>query len=191
MDRNVGFSPARAVITVRELRKWYPGRSSLLKGRGEPVKAVDGVSFSVGEGEVLGLVGGSGSGKSTTGALLMGLEAPTAGEIHFQGLGTIRPDEPRTRREFTRLAQLVFQNPYEALNPRHTVAESILEPVQVHFPNEPERQQALLIKAMERAGLVPYIELCFPLSSRAVGWPVAARRHRARHRGRTEIPGCG
>jgi peptide/nickel transport system ATP-binding protein len=144
------------LIEVRDLRKWYAGRRRLFSRNAAPLKAVDGVSFSIAAGEVLGLVGESGSGKSTIGGLLLGLERPTSGEIYFGSLGRVEPHERRNRRVFTRAAQLVFQNPYEALNPRHTIAESILEPLRIHFPHEPAERQRLLIQAMERSGLQPY-----------------------------------
>jgi oligopeptide/dipeptide ABC transporter ATP-binding protein len=144
------------MIEVRDLHKWYPGRGSGLGKKPAPIKAVDGISFSIAAGEVLGLVGESGSGKSTTGAMLLGLERPTSGQIYFGDLGRVQPHDRRNRLAFTRSVQLVFQNPYEALNPRHTVAASILEPISIHFPNDEEKQQSLLIKAMERSGLTPY-----------------------------------
>jgi oligopeptide/dipeptide ABC transporter ATP-binding protein len=144
------------LIEVRDLRKWYAGRGRLFSRSAAPLKAVDGVSFSIAAGEVLGLVGESGSGKSTIGGLLLGLERPTSGEIHFGSLGRVEPHERRNRLAFTRAAQLVFQNPYEALNPRHTIAESILEPLTIHFPDDPAERQRLLIQAMERSGLQPY-----------------------------------
>lgn len=144
------------MIEARDLRKWYPRRGRLFFKNAAPLKAVDGVSFSIAAGEVLGLVGESGSGKSTTASLLLGLERPTSGEILFAPLGRINPAERRNRRAFTRAAQLVFQNPYEALNPRHTIAESVLEPLTIHFPHDPAERQRLLIQAMERSGLQPY-----------------------------------
>jgi oligopeptide/dipeptide ABC transporter ATP-binding protein len=153
--------PARGpVIDVRDLRKWYPVRRRLfasLSGKPQPrhVKAVDGVSFAVAAGEVLGLVGESGCGKSTTGMTALKLHEPTGGEIRFNGLGLLAREDRRTRLAFRRQAQIVFQNPYEALNPRYTVQQSVREPIAIHFPGAPERQRALLMLAMERAGLVP------------------------------------
>jgi oligopeptide/dipeptide ABC transporter ATP-binding protein len=151
---------AEPVIEARDLRKWYPvrrrGVASLL-GRGAPdyVKAVDGVSISIAAGEIVGLVGESGSGKSTTGMALLKLHAPTGGEIRFQGLGLLTNESRRTRLAFRRQAQIVFQNPYEALNPRHTIGQSVGEPLDIHFGGEPERRRALLLQAMERSGLLP------------------------------------
>ena len=147
--------PDKVTLDVRDLRKWYPTRGGPFQHT-DPLKAVDGVSFSIEKGEVVGLVGESGSGKSTTGALLLGLETPTGGEIYFRGLGKVDHTDARMRRSFTRAAQLVFQNPDQALNPRHTIATSILEPITVHFPNDRATQQRLLVQAMERAGLTPH-----------------------------------
>jgi len=151
---------AEPVIEARELRKWYPqrrGALGTLLGRAAPVplKAVDGVSFAVAAGEVLGLVGESGCGKSTTGMTVLKLHEPTSGEIRFQGLGLLAGEDRRTRLAFRRQAQIVFQNPYEALNPRYTVAQSVREPIAIHFPGSEEAQREKLARAMTRAGLTP------------------------------------
>jgi oligopeptide/dipeptide ABC transporter ATP-binding protein len=148
------------VIEARDLRKWYPvHRHSLatLFGRREPefVKAVDGVSLAIGAGEVLGLVGESGCGKSTTGMTLLKLHAPSGGDISFQGLGLLVHENRQVRLAFRRQAQIVFQNPYEALNPRYTVAQSVGEPLAIHFPGERALQREMRLCAMERAGLLP------------------------------------
>jgi len=170
------------VIEARDLRKWYPvrrGPLAALFDRAPPrqLKAVDGVSFAIAAGEVLGLVGESGSGKSTTGMTLLKLHEPTSGEIRFHGLGLLDGEDRRTRLAFRRQAQIVFQNPYEALNPRYTVAQSVREPIAIHFPGnrdprytvaqsvrEPiaihfpgnrEAQREKLVRAMVRAGLTP------------------------------------
>jgi oligopeptide/dipeptide ABC transporter ATP-binding protein len=148
------------VIEARDLRKWYPvrrGALTALLDRAPPrqLKAVDGVSFAIAAGEVLGLVGESGSGKSTTGMTLLKLHEPTSGEIRFHGLGLLDGEDRRTRLAFRRQAQIVFQNPYEALNPRYTVAQSVREPIAIHFPGDREAQREKLIRAMVRAGLTP------------------------------------
>jgi len=149
-----------AVIEARDLRKWYPvHRNSVanLLSRREPefVKAVDGVSLAIGAGEILGLVGESGSGKSTTGMTLLKLHAPSAGEISFRGLGLLANETRRTRLAFRRQAQIVFQNPYEALNTRYSVEQSVGEPLAIHFRGQPALQREMLLRAMERAGLRP------------------------------------
>jgi ABC-type glutathione transport system ATPase component len=147
---------AEPVIEARELRKWYKlrkGPLASLLGREAPrhLKAVDGVSVAIGAGEVLGLAGESGSGKSTTGMTLLKLHEPTSGEIHFQGIGLLADEDRRTRLAFRRQAQIVFQNPYEALNPRYTVAQSVREPIAIHFPGDAEVQREKLVRAMVRA----------------------------------------
>ncbi|WP_246521818.1 ABC transporter ATP-binding protein [Neoroseomonas terrae] len=130
--------------------------SSLL-GVGEQryLRAVDDVSFAVHPGEVLGLAGESGCGKSTTGMTVLKLHAPSGGEILFDGadLATLTGRGPL--RDFRRNAQIVFQNPYEALNPRFTVLRSVLEPISIHFPDRRTEYEALARLAMERAGLLP------------------------------------
>jgi len=148
------------VIEARDLRKWYPvhgRRLATLLGRSEPafVKAVDGVNLAIGAGEILGLVGESGSGKSTTGMTLLKLHAPTGGAISFQGLGLLANETRSVRLAFRRQAQIVFQNPYEALNPRYTVAQSVGEPLAIHFRGEPALQHTMRLRAMQRAGLLP------------------------------------
>lgn len=148
------------VIEVRDLRKWYPvHRRSLttLFHRRAPefVKAVDGVTFAIGAGEVLGLVGESGCGKTTTGMTLLKLHSPSGGDIRFQGLGLLRNENRRTRLAFRRQAQIVFQNPYEALNPRFTIAQSVGEPIAIHYPGDHALQHKMMLRGMERAGLLP------------------------------------
>jgi oligopeptide/dipeptide ABC transporter ATP-binding protein len=151
---------ADPVIEARDLRKWYPvHRHSIatLLGRRQPafVKAVDGVNFAISAGEVVGLVGESGSGKSTTGMTLLKLHAPSGGQISFQGLGLLARESRSTRLAFRRQAQIVFQNPYEALNPRYTIAQSVGEPLTIHFRGQPALQREMLLRAMQRAGLQP------------------------------------
>jgi oligopeptide/dipeptide ABC transporter ATP-binding protein len=148
------------VIEARDLRKWYPvHRHSLatLLDRRKPefVKAVDGVTLAVGAGEVLGLVGESGSGKSTAGMTLLKLHPPTGGTISFHGLGILTNENRRTRLAFRRQAQIVFQNPYEALNPRYTIAQSVSEPLVIHYSGQHALQREMMLRAMERAGLLP------------------------------------
>ncbi len=119
------------LLEVRGLSKRFPlTRGLLAPRRGETVRAVDDVSFSLAPGETLGLVGETGCGKSTTARLIMRLLEPTAGEIRFAGgdLGRLRGGELRKRR---RELAMVFQDPYSSLNPRRTVGAIIAEPLQI------------------------------------------------------------
>lgn len=151
---------AEPIIEIRNLRKWYPVRRGFLRsllGVGEQrhLRAVDDVSFAVRPGEILGLAGESGCGKSTTGMTVLKLHEPSGGGILFEGreLATLKGRE--RLRHFRRNAQIVFQNPYEALNPRFTVLRSVLEPIAIHYPDQKARHEAMARLALERAGLLP------------------------------------
>ena len=120
-----------ALVAVKDLRKHYPVNAGILSsmmGRSSAVKAVDGVSFELREGEGLGLVGESGCGKTTTGRLLLKLTPPTSGSIHFDG-EDVSTMKGASLKRFRQRAQLVFQNPYEALNPRYSIGRSLAEPL--------------------------------------------------------------
>lgn len=147
------------VLSVKNLRKWFPVRlglfQSIIKGEKLYVKAVDGVDFDVREGEILGLVGESGSGKSTTGRLVLKLIEPTGGQIIYRGkdITKITPSEARQLR---RKMQIVFQDPYESLNPKMLVSDIIAEPLRVQkiVENESEIRERVF-KILEKVDLVP------------------------------------
>ena len=123
-------APPEPIVAVRNLTKHFPVRTGLLS-RAKQVRAVEDVSFAVGPGETLGLVGESGCGKSTVGRLILRLEAPTAGSIAFQG----RDFAQASRAEFKamrRKIQAVFQDPYSSLNPRMTTGQIVGEPLTVY-----------------------------------------------------------
>jgi peptide/nickel transport system ATP-binding protein len=117
------------LLEARDLRKHYAVSHGWL--RRASLRAVDGVSFAIGRGETLGVVGESGSGKSTLGRCLIRLEEPTAGRVLFDGTDMTALPAPRLRR-LRRRFQMVFQDPYDSLNPRMTVGDAVLEPVLLH-----------------------------------------------------------
>jgi len=119
-------SEANALVEVKHLKLYFPITTGFLKTT--MLKAVDDVSFTIGRGETLGLVGESGCGKTTVGRTLLHLYKPTAGEVIFDG----RRVDKSTMSEFRRRAQMVFQDPYSSLNPRMTVGDIVAEPIDVH-----------------------------------------------------------
>jgi peptide/nickel transport system ATP-binding protein len=123
---------SEALVEIDDLRVWFPIKSGLLLDRhiGD-VKAVDGVSLSIERGETLGLVGESGCGKSTLGRAILRLYEPTSGRILFDGKDIAQLGESELR-PLRRRMQMVFQDPFASLNPRHSVGRIVGEPLRVH-----------------------------------------------------------
>ena len=120
-----------ALLRVEKLFKTYTQTSGWFSRQRHAVQAVSDVSFDVAAGETLGLVGESGSGKSTVGRLIMQLEAPDSGNVFFDGAPLADADAAQLKR-VRRQMQIVFQDPYAALNPRMTVGDFVAEPLIVH-----------------------------------------------------------
>jgi oligopeptide transport system ATP-binding protein len=125
------------------------------------VVAVSDVSLTLREGETLGVVGESGSGKSTLGRMILGLIEPTSGSITFAGRD-ITHRTPKRRRELTRDLQVVFQDPYGSLNPRHRVEDIIREPLDIHQIGTPKERRDRVYQLMDRVALAERFRHSFP-----------------------------
>ncbi|MCS3525974.1 ABC transporter ATP-binding protein [Acinetobacter johnsonii] len=139
------------ILDVRDLKKSFYSRKGLF-GK-EEFQAVKGVSFQLAKGKTLGLVGESGSGKTTIGLLLMRLQEATGGKALFEGQDILAMSEKEFAR-YQRKIQIIFQNPYASLNPRFTVGQILMEPMQVHRigANDAERKQ-MALDLLERVSL--------------------------------------
>ncbi|MSX01550.1 MAG: dipeptide ABC transporter ATP-binding protein [Actinobacteria bacterium] len=144
------------LVEVRDLEMHFPlTRGVVLQRQYGAVRAVDGVSFSVGRGETFGLVGESGCGKSTTGRLIMRLLEPTGGQVLFEG-EDITHSGRRELAPLRRDAQMVFQDPYSSLNPRKTVGSIIAEPFIIHgLASSADERRREVRDLMDRVGLNP------------------------------------
>lgn len=146
---------AEVLLRAEGLTQHYPIRSGVLRRTVGHVRAVDGVSFDLHAGETLGIVGESGCGKSTLGRLLMRLEEPTAGSLHFDGVNVYEAGRKEMRR-IRRDIQIVFQDPYTSLNPRKTVADIVGEPFDIHPDVVPKGGKRKRVQElMEMVGLSP------------------------------------
>jgi oligopeptide transport system ATP-binding protein len=143
-----------ALLVVRDLRKYFPIKKGFWRRTAGHVKAVDGVSFDILPGEVLGLVGESGCGKTTTGRCILRLIEPSGGEIVFDGQDVIELDHGGLRR-LRRQIQIVFQDPYSSLNPRMTVGSMLAEALKIHHIAEGEAAQRRIKELLELVGLFP------------------------------------
>ncbi|MFJ2194312.1 ABC transporter ATP-binding protein [Streptomyces violaceusniger] len=148
--------PDGPVLEVRDLARLYPlTQGVVFKRRVGAVRAVDTVSFALRRGETLGIVGESGCGKSTVARLLVSLERPTAGTIHYRGEDITRLSG-RALRAVRRNIQMVFQDPYTSLNPRMTVGDIIGEPFEIHPEAAPKGDRRRAVQELlEVVGLSP------------------------------------
>jgi peptide/nickel transport system ATP-binding protein len=150
------------LLRVRNLEKYFDTEDSLLDrlfgDTTDPVRAVDGISFDIHEGETLGLVGESGCGKSTTGETVLQLLEPTAGTVEYDGTDLVASEDLT---EFRRRAGVVFQDPYSSLDPRMTVEESIRQPLDIHdwpWPDSDVDRQGRSDEELRRERVADLIE---------------------------------
>jgi oligopeptide transport system ATP-binding protein len=142
-----------ALLSVKGLRKHFALKSGVFASTVEKVHAVDGVSFDIGKGETLGLVGESGCGKSTTGRCILRLIEPSSGEVWFRGADVTRMKGPALQ-ALRRDMQIIFQDPFASLNPRHTVGAIIGEALDIHnLAASRQAREERVVELLETVGL--------------------------------------
>ena len=143
------------LLEVRNLHVHYPLSEGIFQIQSGVVKAVDGVSFKVKKGTTVGLVGESGSGKTTIGRSLVKLAPVTSGEIRYEGkeIGALSPRQFFAHRK---KIQMIFQDPFNSLNPRMTIYEIIAEPLEIHFPKQSKKERRERVaELLEKVRLLP------------------------------------
>jgi peptide/nickel transport system ATP-binding protein len=153
VDRYNQLIVQEPILKVVDLKTHYPSKKNFFGKTTKYVKALDGVSFDVYPGETLGLVGESGCGKTTLGRTILRLAQSTAGQVLFEGRDILKMTGPELKL-LRKDMQIIFQDPYSSLNPRMTIGNAIMEPMQVHglYKNEEERR-AKVIELLETVSL--------------------------------------
>lgn len=144
-----------ALIQVQTLKKYFPVSRSVWQKPTHFIHAVDDISFNIASGECLALVGESGCGKSTTGRLLVKAEEPSAGSITLAGTNVAKLAGTRLRQFFRRQVQMIFQDPYESLNPRLTIYDTIAEPLHIYKEGTISQRQERVEYVLNKVGLTP------------------------------------
>ena len=153
---------AEVLLKVKNIKKYFPIHTGMFARKTGDVKAVDDVSFEVYEGETLGIVGESGCGKSTTGRVIMRLQEATEGSVEFKGVELTNLSDEKMRK-MRRDIQMVFQDPYASLNPRHSIEKILEEPLIVHnIGGTKEERKKLIYEYLELVGLSAYHAKRYP-----------------------------
>lgn len=152
---------SQPLLEVKNLKTYFPVRAGLLQRVVGQVKAVDDVSFTVYEGETLGLVGESGCGKTTIGRSILRLIEPTSGQVLFEGKDVLRL-RGQALKALRRNMQIIFQDPYGSLDPRLPIGESIMEGLHIHNIGTPQERYEIMLEMLRKVGLESYHARRYP-----------------------------
>ena len=151
----------RELIRVEGLTKHFPIRAGIMQRIDNHVRAVDDVSFTILEGETLGLVGETGCGKTTVGRAMLRLIEPTSGSVTFQGREILKLSG-REMKDVRREMQIIFQDPYASLDPRAPIGDSVMEGLNIHGIGTPEERFEVMLRVLQWVGLEPYHARRYP-----------------------------
>ncbi|MCX6070297.1 MAG: ABC transporter ATP-binding protein [Chloroflexi bacterium] len=160
-EQAIASNGHKTLVEVEHLTKFFPVRSGVLQRVRAWVQAVDDVSFSIREGETLGLVGESGCGKTTVGRTMLRLLEPTSGRVTFDGVDVFRL-RGRELKSMRRNMQIIFQDPYSSLDPRMPVGESVGEGLRIHHIGNAEERQTTVQDMLRKVGLEEYHARRYP-----------------------------
>ncbi len=149
------------LVVVKDLVKYFPIRAGVLQRVKAHVQAVDKISFSVKEGETLGMVGESGCGKTTVGRAILRLIEPTSGSVFINGEDIVQM-RSRSLKQARRNMQMIFQDPYASLNPRLPIGESVMEGLHIHGIGHPKERWDIAINMLKKVGLEDYHARRYP-----------------------------
>ncbi|MBA7654760.1 Oligopeptide transport ATP-binding protein OppF [subsurface metagenome] len=152
----------KILLEIKGLKKYFLIRSGVFSKIAGYVQAVDGVSFYIKKGEIFGLVGESGCGKTTTGRLILRLLEPTEGEVDFEGENIFKFDKEKMRGA-RRNMQIIFQDPFASLNPRMTVGDIIGEPLIIHKIARGKEKEKRVSDLLETVGMEPRYKKRYPI----------------------------
>ena len=165
------------IVVVKSLKKFFPVRAGVFQRVVANVQAVDNVSFTIKEGECLGLVGKSGCGKTTVGRTMLRLTEPTAGSVMYEGVDVFKL-KGRDLKAMRRNMQIIFQDPYASLDPRMPIGELVMEGLKIHGIGTPRERFEVAIETLKKVG--PGRLPRSPLPARIFRRTAPADWHRAR-----------
>jgi peptide/nickel transport system ATP-binding protein/oligopeptide transport system ATP-binding protein len=154
-------SGGKTLVEINNLVKYFPVRAGLLQRVVAQVQAVDGVSFTINEGETVGLVGESGCGKTTIGRTMLRLIEPTSGEVKYNGQDVFKLNS-RELKDIRRHMQIIFQDPYASLDPRMTIGESVMQGLNIHNIGTRKERFEIMLETLKKVGLEDYHSRRYP-----------------------------